>query len=158
MKLGVVMDPISSINIKKDSTFEMLWQAQLRGWELHYFEMDDLSISNGVALGNSKTLHVAQDDSNWFTLSEALPIELGELDCILMRKDPPFDMEFVYATYILELAQKQGALIVNNPQALRDCNEKAYCAWFPNLCPETLITRKDAQIRAFLTIHLPLNQ
>jgi len=153
MKLGVVMDPISSINIKKDSTFEMLWQAQLLGWDLHYFELEDLSISNGVAMGTSRRLEIFQDSKKWFQLDASNEIELGSLDCILMRKDPPFDMEFVYVTYILELAQRQGALVVNDPQALRDCNEKAYCAWFPELCPATLITRRDAQIREFLKLH-----
>lgn len=150
MKLGVVMDPIQSINIKKDSTFEMLWQAQQLGWEIYYFEMKDLSISNGVAFGNSKALAVAQDKNNWFTFGDTRSIELSSLDCILMRKDPPFDMEFVYATYILELAHNCGTLIVNDPQSLRDCNEKAYCAWFSELCPNTLITRSDSQIREFI--------
>lgn len=153
MKLGVVMDPISSINIKKDSTFEMIWQAQTLGWQIHYFELSDLSIENGIALGQSRGLSVFQDSAHWFELSEPNPIELGELDAILMRKDPPFDMEFVYSTYILELAEQQGALIVNSPASLRDCNEKAYCAWFPELCPDTTITRRDEQIRAFLSTH-----
>jgi glutathione synthase len=153
MKLGVVMDPIQAINIKKDSTFEMLWQAQQLGWELVYMEMDDLSIDNGIALGNCRKLTVHQDNRHWFDLGDYYRAELGSLDAILMRKDPPFNMEFVYSTYILELAEKQGSLIVNSPQALRDCNEKAYCAWFPELCPDTLITRSDAQIRAFLDKH-----
>ncbi len=153
MKLGVVMDPISSINIKKDSTFEMLWQAQNLGWELYYLEMADLSIDNGIAQGTSKSVEVFQDQNKWFAFGDQQQINLGDLDAILMRKDPPFDMEFVYATYILELAQKQGALVVNNPQALRDCNEKAYCAWFPQLCPKTLITRQATQFRAFLELH-----
>ena len=153
MKLGVVMDPIKAINIKKDSTFEMLWQAQQLDWELVYLEMDDLSINNGVAMGNCRELAVHQDQQHWFDLSDYYSLELGSLDAILMRKDPPFDMEFVYSTYILELAEIQGALIVNSPRALRDCNEKAYCAWFPDLCPDTLITRSDAQLRAFLDKH-----
>jgi len=96
---------------------------------------------------------VHQDQQHWFDLSDYYSLELGSLDAILMRKDPPFDMEFVYSTYILELAEIQGALIVNSPRALRDCNEKAYCAWFPDLCPDTLITRSDAQLRAFLDKH-----
>lgn len=153
MKLGVVMDPIESINIKKDSTFEMIWQAQQLGWQVEYFEMDDLSIDNGRALGSARTLTAYQDAEHWFDLDEARTIELGELDAILMRKDPPFDMEFVYSTYILELAEQQGALVVNSPAALRDCNEKAYCAWFPQVCPETLITRSAKQLRAFLDLH-----
>lgn len=147
------MDPIGSINIEKDSTFEMLWQAQNLGWELHYFEMADLSIEDGTALGESRRLKVFQNTLDWHELQEANRIELGQLDAILMRKDPPFDMEFVYATYILELAKQQGALVVNDPQALRDCNEKAYCAWFPEFCPKTLISRREDQIRFFLNKH-----
>jgi len=153
MKLGVVMDPIESINIKKDSTFEMIWQAQELGWQIDYFEMSDLSIDNGVALGEARSVTAFQDKNHWFELSESRSIELGSLDAILMRKDPPFDMEYVYATYLLELAEKQGALIVNSPQALRDCNEKAYCAWFPEVCPETIITRRAEQLREFLAKH-----
>jgi len=153
MKLGVVMDPISSINIKKDSTFEMIWQAQQLGWQIDYFELNDLSIDNGRALGSARTLTAYQDADHWFDLAQRRNIELGELDAILMRKDPPFDMEFVYSTYILELAEQQGALVVNSPAALRDCNEKAYCAWFPQVCPETVITREAQQLRDFLALH-----
>lgn len=147
------MDPIDSINIKKDSTFEMLWQAQLLGWELHYLEMGDLSVDNGLAYGNMSNLKVYQDAEHWFDLEDKSNRQLSDLDAILMRKDPPFDMEYVYTTYILELAEQQGALIVNSPQALRDCNEKAYCAWFPQVCPDTLITRSDQQLREFLAKH-----
>ncbi|NND82032.1 MAG: glutathione synthase [Gammaproteobacteria bacterium] len=153
LKIGVVMDPIQSINIKKDSTFEMLWQAQLLGWELSYMELGDLSLDGGVALATARALSVKQDHSDWFELSDQQTIKLGNLDAILMRKDPPFDMEYVYATYILELAERQGTLVVNAPDALRDCNEKAYCAWFPELCPEFLITRSEQQIRDFLAQH-----
>jgi len=147
------MDPIDSINIKKDSTFEMMWQAQELGWELHYLQMQDLSIDNGIALAQSKPVRVFQDNIKWFELSASQNIRLGDLDVVLMRKDPPFDMEYVYATYILELAEQQGALVVNSPQALRDCNEKAYCAWFPEWCPDTLISRRAEQLRAFLAKH-----
>ena len=153
MHIGVVMDPIQSINIKKDSTFEMLWQAQQLGWKISYFELADLSISNGVARGQARDLQVAQDYQKWFELGAPTDIALGQLDAILMRKDPPFDMEFVYSTYILELAEQQGALVVNSPRALRDCNEKAYCAWFPQVCPDTLITRSASQLRGFLETH-----
>jgi len=153
MKIGVVMDPISSINIKKDSTFEMILQAQNLGWQVEYLEMNDLSIDNGVALGDARKLKVQADPNHWFDLEQSRSIKLGELDAILMRKDPPFDMEFVYSTYILELAEQQGALVVNSPKALRDCNEKAYCAWFPEVCPETIITRKASDFRAFLEKH-----
>jgi len=153
MRIGVVMDPIGSINIKKDSTFEMIWQAQQRGWQVDYFEMGDLCVSNGVALGQARTAKIFQDPQHWFELDDSRQIELGSLDAILMRKDPPFDMEFVYSTYILELAEQQGALIVNKPQALRDCNEKAFCAWFPDVCPDTLISRNAIQFREFLAKH-----
>ena len=153
MKIGVVMDPIGSINIKKDSTFEMIWQAQQLGWQVNYLEMGDLSVDNGVALGQARSLTVFQDAKHWYELTEPRQIELGTLDAILMRKDPPFDMEYVYSTYILELAEQQGSLIVNSPQALRDCNEKAYCAWFPDVCPDTLISRNAVQFRNFLEKH-----
>ncbi len=148
-----MMDPISSINIKKDSTFEMIWQAQQLGWQVEYLEMNDLSIDNGVALGSTRELTVHQNSEHWFDLGDVRSIKLGDIDAILMRKDPPFDMEFVYSTYILELAEQQGALVVNSPKALRDCNEKAYCAWFPEVCPDTLITRKASDFRAFLEKH-----
>ena len=153
MKIGVVMDPIDSINIKKDSTFEMIWQAQELGWDVEYFEMADLSVDNGIALGQARSLKISQDPKRWFELSVYREVKLGTLDAILMRKDPPFDMEYVYATYILELAEQQGALIVNSPQALRDCNEKAYCAWFPDVCPNTIISRRQEQFKAFLNKH-----
>jgi len=153
MRIGVVMDPISSINIKKDSTFEMIWQAQQLGWDVEYLEMNDLSIDNGIAFGDMRPLKVMQNAENWFKLGDSRRINLGDLDAILMRKDPPFDMEFVYSTYILELAEQQGALVVNSPRALRDCNEKAYCAWFPQVCPDTIITRKSTDFRAFLAKH-----
>ena len=151
--IGVVMDPIGTINIKKDSTFEMMWQAQALGWTVFYLELNDLSINNGVALGRCRPLIVRQDPTDWFELGDERSMKLGDLDALLMRKDPPFDMEYVYATYILELAEQQGCLVVNKPQSLRDCNEKAYCAWFPSLCPETLITRRADELKAFLHQH-----
>ena len=153
MRLGIVMDPIAAINIKKDSTFEMIWQAQQLGWVLEYIEMNDMLINNGIAKARTRRLTVQQDSDNWFSLSDPVFEDLGNLDAILMRKDPPFDMEFVYATYILELAEKQGALVVNSPQALRDCGEKTYCAWFPQLCPDTLIAREAQDFKTFLEKH-----
>ena len=153
MKLAVVMDPIESINIKKDSTFEMIWQAQLLGWQVSYLQMNDLSVDNGVAYGAARGLNVFQNADRWFELGEVCSEKLGDFDAILMRKDPPFDMEYVYSTYMLELAEQQGAWVVNSPQALRDCNEKAYCAWFPTLCPDTLITRDAKQLKDFLAKH-----
>lgn len=153
IKLGIVMDPIQSINIKKDSSFAMLEQAQARGYELYYMEMNDLFLEKGVAKARMRQLKVRYDRQNWFEFIGEETCELAELDVILMRKDPPFDTEFIYATYILERAEEQGCLIVNKPQSLRDCNEKLYTAWFAELTPETLVTRDAARIKAFHQQH-----
>lgn len=151
--IGVLMDPIEGINFKKDSTLEMMWQAQQRGWKLVYFEQQDMFADNGIAKVNAKFTTVAMNSQQWFTHDESAVLELGNLDAILMRKDPPFDMEFIYTTYLLELAEQQGALIVNKPSALRDCNEKMYTQWFPELCPVSLVTRNNQQIRDFIKQH-----
>ncbi|MGR6980902.1 glutathione synthase [Testudinibacter sp. P27/CKL/0425] len=153
IKLGIVMDPIQSINIKKDSSFAMLEQAQARGYALYYMEMNDLFLEKGVAKARMRQLKVRYDQQNWFEFIGEETCELAELDVILMRKDPPFDTEFIYATYILERAEEQGCLIVNKPQSLRDCNEKLYTAWFAELTPETLVTRDAARIKAFHQQH-----
>lgn len=149
-RLGILMDPIESISFKKDSTLEMMWQAQLKGWELEYFQQGDCFVQNGVAKARSQRINVDMNPSNWFELLESREINLGDLDAILMRKDPPFDMEFVYTTYLLELAELAGCMIVNKPNALRDCNEKMYTQWFPEVIPSSLITRNSQQIRHFL--------
>ena len=153
IKLGIVMDPIQSINIKKDSSFAMLEQAQARGYQLYYMEMNDLFLEKGVAKARVRQVKVRYDYQNWFEFLSDETLELAELDVILMRKDPPFDTEFIYATYILERAEEQGCLIVNKPQSLRDCNEKLYTAWFAELTPETLVTRDAARIKAFHQQH-----
>ncbi|KIO36717.1 glutathione synthase [Shewanella sp. cp20] len=149
IKLGIVMDPISDINIKKDSSFAMLLAAQSRGYQLYYMEMQDLAMMNGVAMGNMRRLTVKQDPTSWYELEDAVDTPLADLDVILMRKDPPFDTEFVYATYMLERAEEQGTLIVNKPQSLRDANEKLFTAWFSEFTPDTLVTRDAQRIRAF---------
>ncbi len=149
-RIGVVMDPIESITPKKDSTLAMLLEAERRNAEIHYFRQEDLKLLAGTAIGRSRRLHVQDDDSSWFELGEPEDIALGDLDAILMRKDPPFDMEYVYTTYILDRAALSGALIVNRPQALRDMNEKVYTAWFSGCTPLTLITRSMAEMKAFL--------
>ena len=149
-RIGVVMDPVSEISPAKDSTLAMMLEAGTRGWEIHYFEQSDLRLRNGLALGDSRVLQVQDDPDHWFDLGEPEEIELGKLDVILMRKDPPFDTEYIYTTYILERAQQQGALVVNHPAALRDMNEKVFTAWFPQCCPETLITRSMDDMRGFL--------
>ena len=150
LRLGMVMDPIESITTYKDSSFAMLLEAQQRGAEIHYFLQSDLKLLGGQALGRSRRLAVRDDPESWYDLGEAETVALGDLDVILMRKDPPFDMEYVYTTYILDRARLAGSLVVNRPQALRDINEKAYTAWFPECTPLTLITRSMDELRAFL--------
>ena len=153
LKIGIVMDPIGSITPKKDSSFAMLLEATRRNAEIHYFEQQDLRMLCGEARGRSTLLSVQEDHDDWFQFGDQQDIELGSLDAILMRKDPPFDMEYVYTTYILDRAKAAGALVVNAPQALRDINEKAYTAWFPECTPQTLITRSMADMKSFLTDH-----
>lgn len=153
IRLGVVMDPIASIHPAKDSSLAMLLEAQRRGMELHYFEQTDLRIRNGAPQGSSRALLVRDDARDWFELGERRELPLGALDVILMRKDPPFDTEYIYTTYILERAEQEGVLVINRPSSLRDINEKAFTAWFPQCCPDTLITRRMADMRAFLAEH-----
>jgi glutathione synthase len=152
-KLGVVMDPISEIKPRKDTTLAMLLEAQRRGWSLFYMELADLHVRDGEARARMRGLSVADDDERWFEWSDSREAPLHDLDIVLMRKDPPFDMEYVYATYILERAQMRGTLILNSPAGLRDVNEKAYTAWFPQCCPANLITRSIAKLREFLDEH-----
>ncbi|MZI92680.1 glutathione synthase [Vibrio sp. CAIM 722] len=153
IKLGIVMDPISSINIKKDTSFAMMLEAQRRGYEIHYIEMNDLHLDQGVALADTKIVTVQEDPNGWYQFHSEQTIRLSELDAVLMRKDPPFDTEYIYATYILERAEAEGTLIVNKPQSLRDCNEKLFTAWFPELTPNTIVTRKAETIKAFKEKH-----
>jgi glutathione synthase len=153
VRLGVVMDPIANIKPAKDSTLAMLLAAAARGWQLHYAEQRHLWLRDGKAFGRLQPLSVRNDLAGWYTLGEARVMPLGELDVILMRKDPPFDTEYIYTTYILERAEAQGALVVNRPQGLRDMNEKVYTAWFPECCAPTLITRDMSDMHAFLLEH-----
>jgi glutathione synthase len=149
----VVMDPIAAIHYEKDSTLAMLLAAQERGFRLAYLEQRDLSLRDGVACGRTRPLSVRADAAGWFTLGEPVIEPLSALECILMRKDPPFDTEYIYTTYILERAEAAGVLVVNRPQGLRDINEKAYTAWFPQCCAATLISRDMGEIAAFLDEH-----
>jgi len=151
--LGVVMDPIADITPYKDTTLAMLLAAQARGWTLSYMEQPDLYLRDGEARARRRLLTVRDDPEDWFSLGEAEDGPLAGLDLVLMRKDPPFDMEYVYTTYVLERAEQAGVRVVNRPQALRDANEKAYTAWFPQCSPPTLMTRDMGRIRAFLAEH-----
>ena len=151
--LAVVMDPIAKIKFAKDSTLAMLLAAAARGWQLTYFEQSDLFLRDGVALGRGRDLQVFADPAKWFELGEPKVQRLGDFDCVFMRKDPPFDAEYIYTTYILERAEIQGAFVANRPQGLRDMNEKVFTAWFPQCCAPTLITRSAADITAFAAEH-----
>ncbi len=153
VSLGVIMDPIQSIHYHKDSTLAMLLAAQQRGWTLWYMEMSDLSLHDGEPLARMRPLQVYADPEHWFSLGEAEQRPLYHLDTLLMRKDPPFDMEFIYATYMLELAQQRGTLVVNRPASLRDANEKVFTSHFPQCAPPTLVTRCGNEIRQFIAQH-----
>lgn len=153
IQLGIVMDPIAKIHYKKDSTLAMLWEALKRNIKIHYFEQKDLFIKNGKAYGLSHPLKVFHDPKKWFELGKPRTVPLTDLDMILMRKDPPFDLEYIYTTYILELAEKEGVKVVNKPQSLRDFNEKVFTTWFPDCTPETLVTRDMSLVREFLKEH-----
>jgi glutathione synthase len=153
IRLAVVMDPIQDIKYAKDSTLAMLLAAQARGWRLTYLEQRDLKLRDGIALGAGRPLVVHADPERWFELGEPLLEPLAACDVILMRKDPPFDTEYIYTSYILERAELAGALVVNRPRGLRDMNEKVYTAWFPECCAPTLITRDMADMEAFLREH-----
>jgi glutathione synthase len=131
----------------------MLLAAAARGWKLTYFEQSDLFLRDGVALGRGRLLEVHDDSRKWFTLGDRALHKLGEFDCVLMRKDPPFDAEYIYTTYILERAELQGAYVANKPQGLRDMNEKVFTAWFPQCCAPTLITRSATDINDFAAEH-----
>jgi glutathione synthase len=153
VRLGVVMDPIDQIKPAKDTSLGMLLAAQGRGWELHYAEQRHLWLRDGRATGRLAPLAVKNDVAGWATLGEPVERPLADMDVILMRKDPPFDTEYIYTTYILERAETAGTLVVNRPQGLRDMNEKVYTAWFPECCAPTLITRDMADMHAFLREH-----
>jgi glutathione synthase len=148
--IGVVMDPIEAITPYKDSTLAMMLEIQRRGWELRYITLEDLYLDNGRAHGRRRRIDVRDDNSDWFELGDASDGPLADLDALLMRKDPPFDMEFIYATYILERAEADGVRVVNRPSSLRDVSEKVYTAWFPECCPPTVITRDRQRLRAFI--------
>ncbi len=153
LKLGVVMDPIAGINYKKDSTLAMLWAAQDRDWELFYMQPEDLYLEQGVAAASMAPLTVFRDPENWYALQPRRDCELTELDVILMRKDPPFDNEYVYSTYIMEEAERRGTLVVNRCQSLRDCNEKIFATHFPQCCPPVLVSADIRRLKDFHKTH-----
>ena len=149
IRLGIVMDPIADISFKKDSSLAMLLAAQALGWQLFYMEQQDLYQKAGEARGKMRSLKVFNDARHWFDLEDELDQPLSSLNVILMRKDPPFDNEFIYSTYLLEQAEQAGVLIVNRPQSLRDCNEKIFATQFPQCTPPTLVSRRPDILREF---------
>ena len=153
IQLGIVMDPIGSINYKKDSSLAMLLAAQQRGWSLFYMEQGDLYQRDGVTHASMAAIKVSADPDHWYSLDTAMDRPLAELDVVLMRKDPPFDMEFLYTTYLLEQAERAGTLIVNRAASLRDANEKLFTGLFPHCTTPTLVSRNPTLIRRFLSEH-----
>ncbi|WP_428612328.1 glutathione synthase [Shewanella sp.] len=150
VKIGIVMDPIEAISFKKDSSLAMLWAAQRKGWEIWYMEQKDLYLRDGKVLARMAPMTVDMNPEKWFERGEYQVQEVSTLDVVLMRKDPPFDNEFIYTTHLLELAASQGnTLMVNRPQALRDYNEKIFATHFPQCCPPVLVTRRDDLLREF---------
>lgn len=153
ISLAVVMDPIESIHPEKDTTLALLLQAQSRGYQISYMEMKDLFVKDGLPFGDTRALTLFDDLSHWvdFGNTETKPLE--QFDVILMRKDPPVTMEYIYATYILEQAESRGTLIVNKPQSLRDANEKMFTTWFPQCMPPTLVSAKIHILKDFVQQH-----
>jgi len=151
--LGVIMDPIQLISFQKDSTLAILLAAQRQGFELFYMQQQDLFLENGEPRASMTPLRVFEDPAHWFELGESRVAALEEMNVLLMRKDPPFDSEFIYSTYILEAAEQRGSLVVNKPQSLRDCNEKVFATQFPQCTPPLLVSRDQARLKMFLAEH-----
>ena len=149
MKIGILMDPIEGINIKKDSTFAMMLEAKARNYQIYYMTQNDIFINNHLPYANTKILNVFDNPDNWYEFLTTQTTALSDLDVILMRKDPPFDMEYIMDTYALDMAKQLGVLIVNNPQALRDANEKYFTEAFPEFSPKCVISRNPEHIKKF---------
>lgn len=152
-EIGFIMDPIGSIKIAKDSTFAMMLAASRNGWRIQYMELSDLFMRGDRSWARMREIQVWDDSALWYRFCSETTRPLDALPVILMRKDPPFDMEYIYTTYLLEQAQHRGARIVNDPRSLRDANEKVFTVQFPQCCPPTLVTRRNADIAEFLAEH-----
>lgn len=151
--IGIVMDPIESITPYKDTTLAMLLAAQARGWNVHCIDQKDIYLNQGRAYARRRKVQVYDDNNHWFDAQEPEEAPLAEHDIILMRKDPPFDMDFIYTTYMLERAAAEGVYVSNRPNSLRDVNEKLYTAWFSEFCPPTLVTTRSNKLKAFIEHH-----
>ena len=162
-KIAFLMDPIETVSVKKDSTLAMIAAAQQRGLEIFYLQQDGLVLSAGVVTALTRALRLRDDfcatlDPNtagddWYALGDEQAVALAEMDIVMMRKDPPFDMEYIYTTYLLERAEAEGVMVVNRPSALRDCNEKLFATLFPQCCPELIVSRRMDQLKAFHKQH-----
>ncbi len=150
IKLGMLMDPIAQINVKKDTSFAILLAAQARGWENYYLEPQSLWLQDGICWGRMGKITVEDNPEAWFQLGAAIEQPLVDLDIFFMRKDPPFNMQYIHLTYLLEQAHRQGLRVINNPASLRDANEKLFTAWFPQCCPKTLVTSQMELIKEFV--------
>ena len=153
MKLGVIMDPITGIKIHKDSTFAMLLAAQKRNWDILYMELPDLYLRDDRPYARMRELTVRDNKHDWFSYTGEQTLPLDQLDIILMRKDPPFNMEYIYTTHLLDHAERAGVLVVNRPGSLRDANEKLFISHFPACAPPTLVTRNAGLIKSFIEEH-----
>ncbi len=153
LRIGVLMDPIATINTKKDTTLGLLRAASAAGHQLTYLEQADLTVRNGETMASLRSLTVYDDDTAWYAIGERYDASLSTLDVVLMRKDPPFDMEFFYTTQLLEDAERRGTLIVNRCASLRDCNEKLFATQFPECCPPLLVSRDPTALKAFHAEH-----
>ena len=150
LRIGVVMDPIAKIKPWKDSTFAMMLEAQRRGWSLHYMEPGDLYVRDGRTFAATRTLTVTDNNDDWYRMADAVNHDLADLDIILMRQDPPFNTEYIYATYLLEKAEREGVLVVNRPGSVRDSNEKLFATDFPQCCAPTLVSSQAGLLRDFV--------
>jgi glutathione synthase len=153
LSVAVLMDPISTIKVAKDTSFAMLLEAQRRGHALHYMEQGDLALRDGAPFARLAPLSVRDDPAGWYTLGERHWRDLRDMDVVLMRKDPPVDAQFIYDTMVLDAAQRAGVQVVNNPQALRDCNEKLFTLQFPQCIAPTLVSREASELRRFVAEH-----
>lgn len=152
-RIGVILDPIEKLNPSKDTSLALMQSAQDKGWLVEYLRAEDLFLDQDIAMGLSTPVNLSLSSSTFYELGETRTMPLGDFDALLMRKDPPFDMDYIYCTYILERAQQQGALVVNNPQALRDCNEKLFATQFPQCCPPLLVSANAALLKDFHKTH-----
>ena len=150
IRLGVLMDDISSIKPHKDSTFAMMLEAQACHWQIYTFDSSDMYYSDGKVIADSRKTLVNDSESDWHSRKDAQPLSLGTLDAVFMRKDPPFDMDYIYATYLLEQLESDGVLVVNKPSSLRDANEKLFALNFPECIPKTLVSSNIEKLKTYI--------